>query len=217
MITSNLMPTMNNTHLSRALTLLAGAAVVALVAVLATGEESASQVVAPEPQEQFQLLHAEAFQVDKPFVHKWRADRPQVRSGWLLVIEGGADKLKPIQHLEPVLYVGAQTAERVNAGQSGRLVVIVPGDFRLQDAPIFLGPKALPEALDQFRIDAALSDAVAAGAVAPSVAAIDGAVVAGVKSYATDFELRLRAIDLVEIHSPEERDLIRGWRVPRIK
>lgn len=210
---------MNNTHLPRALALLAGGAVVALVAVLTTSEGPANQTTAaaPLPREPFQLLHAEAFQVDQPFVHQWRADRPRVASGWLLVIEGDADALKPIQHLEPVLYVGAQTADRVNAGKSGRLVVIVPGDFRLQDAPIFLGEKALPEALDQVRIDAALRDAVAAGVVAPSVQAIKDAVVTGVKSYPSDFELRLRAIDLVEIHSPQERDLIRGWRVPRIK
>lgn len=210
---------MNHTHLARALALLAGVAVVALVAVLATGESPTNQAAAaaPLPRAPFKLLHAETFQVNKPFVHQWRADRPQVTSGWLLVIEGDADELKPIQYLEPVLYVGAQTADRVNAGTSGRLVVIVPGDFRLQDAPIFLGEEALPEAMDQFRIDAALKGAVAAGVVAPSGQAIRDAVVAGVNSYPSDFELRLRAIDLVEIHSPKERDLIRGWRVPRIK
>lgn len=134
-----------------------------------------------------------------------------------MVLDGKADLLAPTQDLEPVLYVGAQTAERVNAGSSGRLVVIVPGDFDLQTAPIFLGDKALPEALDQTRIDTAVNLAIAKGAVAPTAATVQVALAPEGKPYPTDFELRLRAIDLVELHSPTETELIAGWRLPRVK
>jgi hypothetical protein len=217
---------MNNQHLLRGVSLLAAAAVVTIVAVMTatsnsdandSGAKAAAVAPLPAPPEQLRLVHAEQFQVGQPYQHLYRADRPQVGSGWLLVLEGRASMLAPKQNLEPVLYVGAQTAERINAGTSGRQVVLVPGDFRLDRAPIFLGPKALPEALDQTRINAALAAAVASGAVAPSAAEIKSAVVAGTNRYATDFELRLRAMDLVEIHSPTETELISGWRAPRVK
>lgn len=210
---------MNHSHLPRALALLAGAAVVATVAVFASGDrpDKAEAAALPAPPTQFALVHAERFEVSRPFAYTWRADRPLVDEGWLLVLEGGADVFRPIQGLEPVIYVGAQTAARVNTGKSGRMVVVVPGDFDLRDTPIFLGAPALPEALDQPRIEQALRAAVAAGAVPPSAKAIADATKAGVASHPTNFELWLRAIDLVEQHSPDERDLIRGWRAPRIK
>lgn len=217
---------MNNQHLLRGVSLLAAVAVVAVVAVMTatsnsgandSGATAAAAAPLQAPPAQLRLVHAEQFQVAQPYQHLYRADRPQVGSGWLLVLEGQAKLLEPKQNLEPVLYVGAQTAERINAGTSGRQVVLVPGDFRLDSAPIFLGPEALPEALDQAKINATLAAAVASGAVAPTAAEIQSAVVAGTNRYATDFELRLRAMDLVEIHSPSETGLISGWRAPRVK
>jgi len=216
---------MNNPNLLRGASLLAAAGVVALVAVLVSSPDqfalkpklADAAVAVPAPPTQLRLVHAEQFQVARPFQHLWRADRPLVNSGWLLVLEGPAALLEFKQNIEPVLYVGAQTADRVNAGASGRVVVIVPGNFRLQNAPIFLGANALPEALDQARINAAVNAAIADGALVPTDAEVQAAVVAGVKPYATDFELRLRAIDLVELHSPQEKDLIRGWRAPLVK
>ena len=223
----NIVLTMKNYHMLRDVSLLAAVAVVAAVAVMTSqsgqasasnqGQSAAAAVPVPVAPVQLRLVHAERFQVQRPYQHLWRADRPQVNGGWLLVLQGQAAMLEPKQRLEPVLYVGAQTAERINAGTSGRVVVLVPGDFRLDSAPIFLGDEALPEALDQTRINAALNAAMANGVVAPSAAEIQAALVAGVKPYATDFELRLRAIDLVEQHSPAEKELIAGWRVPLVK
>ncbi|MFY9345830.1 MAG: hypothetical protein WAT39_25285 [Planctomycetota bacterium] len=170
---------------------------------------------APPPQ--FTLVHAEPFHVDRAFKHVWRRDQPLVNHGWLLVLAGDAELLAPRQTREPVLYVGNQTAERVNTGQpSGRFVVIVPGDFRLADAPIFLGPNALPEELTAADIAAALAAARAAGAVPPTAAAIEAATQPA-RTFASDYELRLRAIDLVEQHSPAEQDLIKGVRVQRLR
>lgn len=172
----------------------------------------------PLPQKpQLQLVHAERFEVEKPFRHVWRADQPLVRSGWLLVLSGDPALFVPRQVKEPVLYVGAETAQRVNfPEQSGKVVVIVPGDFRLEDAPIFFGAEALPEELRQVQIDAALAAARANGVQPPTAEAIEKAMNAQWQKFASDYDLRLRAIELVEQHSPQEQDLIRGARVPLV-
>ena len=45
-----------------------------------------------------------------------------------------------------MLFVGTQTARRVNPHPvSGHVVAIVPGDFALEEAPIYFGTPQLPE------------------------------------------------------------------------
>lgn len=200
----------------------ASAAAIATAIVLAVAQSRSTQP-SPSPApgaptvRQLELVHAERFTVQQPYVHRYRADTPLVSDGWLLVLAGDPAWLQVRQTRMPVLYVGAQTAERVNTGQqSGKLVVLVPGDFALQNAPIFLGGVALPEELRQLDIDAELAGARTAGAVAPTAATLAKVVQPG-RTFATDYELRQRAIDLVEQFSPVEKDLIAGWRVPLVK
>lgn len=223
-MTSSSMP--SSTPAGRRPVLIAAAAcavaVVAAVFVLsrpaadaATGPVAAA---APAPVvQQLELLHAEPFRVGVAYQHRWRADQPFVTSGWLLVLAGDPALMVPRQVREPVLQVGAMTAERINTGQpSGRLVVLVPGDFRLQDAPIFFGSPALPEELRQDQLDAELATGRLAGALPPTAAAIAKALQPA-RTFADDYALRQRAIDLVELHSPAEQDLIAGWRAPLVK
>lgn len=194
------------------------AAVVVAVAIGATrgrgAPTAASDRSAPA---QLELVHAERFHVDRPFRHAWRADRPAYQDGWLLVLAGDPALLQPRQARQPVLFVGAQVADRINAGTSGKLVVLVPGEFALADAPIFFGGDTLPEELRQPQIDAELAQARAAGALPPSAPALTNAVREGVQVFADDHALRLRAIDLVEQHSPAEKALIEAARVPLVK
>ena len=201
---------------------------IAVVTIIASTRTSApvgapltpvTPLAQPLPQRpQLQLVHAERFEVEKPFPHVWRADRRLVNNGWLLVVSGDPALFVPRQIKEPVLYVGAETAQRVNfPEQSGKLVVIVPGDFRLEDAPIFFGAEALPEELRQGQIDAELEAARTAGVVAPSAQAIEKAMNTQWQKFASDYELRLRAIDLVEQYSPQEQALISGARAPLVK
>lgn len=178
-----------------------------------TGATPAAAPVRPAPLE---LLHAESFRLDQGYVHRYRSDSPVVDRGWLLVLAGDAAALATRQMKMPVLYVGAQTAERINLAPAGKLVVLVPGDFRLQDAPIFLGTPALPEELRQDQIGAELAAARAAGVEPPAAAVVTKVTQPG-RSYADDWELRQRAMDLVEQFSPGEAELVRGWRVPRVK
>lgn len=182
----------------------------------AAAPKAAAQQPKPRARVQLALHHAERFTLETPYQHRYRVDEPWVTDGWLLVLSTDPSLLKLRQVKEPVLYVGAQTAERVNAGLSGKIVVLVPGDFALANAPIFLGDAALPEELRQTDIDAQLAAAVAAGAIATPGETITK-VTAAARTFATDFELRQRAIDLVEIHSPDEKDLIAGWRAPRVR
>lgn len=191
------------------------AALVAVLAVALQQRNAAPATPATPPNNQFALVKAQQFHVAKPYQHLYRADRPFVDHGWLLVLECDATLLVRRQVAEPVLIVGNQTAERVNVGdKSGRLVVLVPGDIDLAKAPIFLGQAQLPEEMRQKQIDAELATTTA---TPPNAAEIRKALVAGVQNCADDYELRLRAIDLVERYSPDEQDLIRGARVPLIK
>lgn len=178
-----------------------------------TQAPAAPAPVRPAPLE---LLHAETFRLDRGYPHRYRGDTPIVDRGWLLVIAGDPAALATRQMKMPVLQVGAQTAERINFAPTGKLVVLVPGDFRLQDAPIFLGSPALPEELRQDQIDAELAAARAAGVEPPAAAVVTKVTQPG-HSYADDWELRQRAMDLVEQFSPGEAELVRGWRVPRVK
>ena len=222
---------MNQSNVSRSpaarglqLAALGSVALVVALAFAQRGSEAkggAPNPIAPAPAAaprpvQLELLHAEAFTLDQPYLHRWRADLPAVDRGWLLVVAGDAAALQTRQLKMPVLQVGAMTAERVNHAPDGKLVVLVPGDFALQDAPIFLGTPALPEELSAPTLEAELAAARAAGAVPPPAATIAKAIQPA-RRFADDWELRQRAIDLVERFSPSETDLIRGWRAPRIR
>ena len=97
------------------------------------------------------LLHAQRFDLDKAYTHWWRAERPRVSSGWLLVLSADPDLVYARQVREPVLYVGNQTAERVNVGyESGRIVAIVPADVFLTEALNFLRDPSTPRRSRRF-------------------------------------------------------------------
>ena len=173
---------------------------------------------APPLQWPIELVHAQRFTVQQPYQHVYRAEKPWVGDGWLLVLRSNPELLAPQQNKQPVLYVGGETADRMNFGdESGHLVVIVPGDFRLQDAPIFFGSAGLAEEATHRTIQAELAAARARGIAAHDDDKVTAVTVPGVLEFADDYRLRMHAIDLVERFSPQERDLIEGWRAPLIK
>ena len=98
-----------------------------------------------------------------------------------------------------------------------QLVVLVPGDFPLDEARVFFGSPELPERVRRPQIDLEVARARDAGVTPPSRDHVTAVVDAATFHAATEYELRQRAVDLVERYSPQERDLISGWRVPRVQ
>ena len=69
------------------------------------------------------LLYARPFTLDEGFRFDWRQERPLVTQGVLLVIEVDQDLVYPRQVAEPVLYVGDQTAMRLNIASCPACVI----------------------------------------------------------------------------------------------
>lgn len=167
------------------------------------------------------LVEAWPFTLAEGTTHWWRAEQPSYAAGHLLVLAVDRDAVHPRQALEPVLFVGAETAERVNLGsESGYVVAIVPGPadgsaLDLASAPIFFGDAALPEELDLAACAAQLDAARALGVAAPPAAAVAAALRETV-AFDDAYDLHYFASTLIERYSPVERDLISGLRAPRV-
>ncbi len=171
-----------------------------------------------------EILHAQPFVLDQPYVHEWRREKPLATAGTILVLSTEPELVRPRQTAEPVLYVGAETAERVNAPRNGNLVVLVPGpvdddgrvDLDLSSTTIWFGTPDLPERVDAAVIARELARAQASGAGPARLserARLRSAADATI--YARDrVELDPYLADLIELYSPEEVDLARGLRVP---
>jgi len=192
---------------------------------------------APAPQlnralEHLELVDARPFVLDQSFVHKWRQERPSFQGGYLLVLRADAEFLRPRQGLEPVLYVGAETAQRLNnPTDSGYLVCLVPtaltpaGQLASDptQGPIWFGNPELPERVDAARARQELGEALALG-VAPKVKlarsfspkGLQGKQLANSTVYMRDRdELDLIVADLIEAYSPGESERISSLRMPR--
>jgi hypothetical protein len=154
------------------------AALVALIALIGrvtatrTAQEPSPAPPADLPSGALELLAAHAFVVDEPFVHEWRAEKPLVSAGYLLVLRTDPALARTRETYEPVLYVGAETAERCNLPVLGDvLVVLVPAPLDatgrvaldLDRAPIWFGSLELPERVDSGRIARELAAARARG------------------------------------------------------
>jgi hypothetical protein len=200
------------------LVLLLAAGVAALVSKL---PDEPPPLPAATPVGGIDLLYARPFTVDVPFTHMWRAERPQVQAGWVLVLAVNPDLVFPRESAEPILYVGDQTAERVNHGEtSGHVVAIVPAPLGasgavaldLTQAPIYFGAPGLPEQVDSAKAKAELASAVQRGIAAPTAQTLTNVTQPQVR-FTDDWELHAWCSDLIQTWSPEETDLIATLRV----
>ncbi len=196
------------------LVLLLAAGVVALVPSL---PDDPPPLPAVTPVGGVELIYARPFTVDVPFKHTWRAEQPSVSAGWVVVLAVDRDLVVPRQSAEPILYVGDQTAERVNLGnESGHVVAIVPATSTgLQDlsrTPIFFGAPGLPEQVDSARISSELAAAQQRG-IAPPAAATVAAVSESQVHFTDSWDLHAWCSDLIQTWSPTETDLIARLRV----
>lgn len=177
------------------------------------------------PEAALEVLYARPFLLDAPYTNSFRLEQPDVTAGWLLVLRVDPEVALPRETLEPVLFVGEQTAQRWNSAQpDGRLVVTVPAALDQNGlpaddwmhTPIWYGSAELPERIDAPRIQLELEQALASGLAAPPSATLQSARAEGGEL------LRCKSIDallpsiadLIERYSPAEDELVRGLRVP---
>jgi len=207
---------------------------VVALALLAGGVTAISSLVVPDGPPPLpangldaviELVHARPFTTDTPFEHSWRAEAPLFDAGILLVLEvSDRSLIHPRQTAEPVLFVGDQTAERINSGhESGFLVALVPAprdtrgevDLDLAAVSIFFDLPALPETIDAAAAQAALSRARQAGIAPPAPDKVAAVTVEQVH-FSDLGDVHAHAADLIEAWSPLEVDLIAGLRAPRL-
>jgi len=179
-------------------------------------ERSSQRPVTPAPVRN--LLFAQPFTLETPFINTFSKEHESVSNGVLIVVEVDPALVIPRNTLEPVLYAGNAAVQRLNNGeQSGRVIGIVPGTLNLATAPIWFGTPQLPERVTQNTIQYERGLADKAGVRAfPSTRldSIQRPVVAA-KDLAT--LLRTVAADLIYEYSPQEKELADSWRLPEAK
>jgi len=92
------------------------------------------------------LDHVQPVELSVPFIYEWNAERREIHSATILVVEVSPGTARTRQTATPMLYVGATPAARVHPGETDHhLVVFVPGHPDLSQTPIYWGPDTLPE------------------------------------------------------------------------
>jgi len=143
-------------------TTLAATALAAAVVIAAPPQVPATPAAVQD------IVFAQPFTLEKGEVSYWRAERPTIESGYILVLKVNPDLVYPRQSAEPVLYVGDTTAQRLNVGyRSGHVVAVVGAEITgdkamdLSKVKIWFGTPELPERVDANRIaqESALADA----------------------------------------------------------
>jgi len=174
------------------------------------------------------VLYAQPFVLEHGYRFDWRRERPTLEAGWLLVLEVDPRRVVPRQELEPVLYVGDATAERVNHGaDSGRVVAIVPArrgatggpELDLASTPMWFGTPALPEQVDAATVRAEAELARRAGIRAPPSEELATARQAGgsLARFEDRTELARHAARVLWTWSPADRELAEGMLAPPVK
>jgi len=162
-----------------------------------------------------QIVSAQPFVLDKEATHLWRLEKPAFSSGYLLVLKVDPALVLARQSAEPVLYVGHQTAERVNHGfESGHVIAIVPGVLDdpkhpeyldLSKSLIWFGTPELPERVDAAMIKQELALAKRAG-IKPLMVPRQAAATLRAKDKT---QLYGQAAALIAKYSPQEKELAR--------
>jgi hypothetical protein len=161
-----------------------------------------------------ELVSAQPFTLQTPAKHLWRAENVTYSSGYLLVLKVDPALVFPRQTAEPVLFVGHQTAERVNFGhESGHVIAIVPGVIDDPKHPdyidlgktlIWFGTPQLPEQVDADVIKQELALAKRAG-IKPLLTPRQSQKV----KVSDKAELYGSAAALIQRYSPQEQELVR--------
>ncbi len=167
-----------------------------------------------------EVVYARPFSLNDGFRFDWCKEPIQVTQGTILVLKVNPNLVIARQVEEPVLFVGNQTAMRLNQGeQSGYVVAVVPGAVDLTKDPVWFGTPALPSRVDANVIQAERAKAEKAGIKALSADKAQAAVAKGGSRINTqDMSALLRDTigSLIEQYSPQEKYLAETWRLPTV-
>lgn len=165
--------------------------------------------------------YARTFELGNGFRFTWDANQAQITEGTLLVLKVDPAYVLPRQTAEPVLYVGAQSAERINSGhESGYVVALVPGKVDLATTPIFFGTPELPESVTAEKAAAELAQAQAAGIQPFAAEPVKSAWQAGGRTLRAENHaelLRGEVSRLIVKYSPQEKNLADGYQLRPVR
>ncbi len=188
--------------------------------------EPAAPLTVTTPATAWHLLEARPYVLDEAYTSYDRAETPEVRSGWALVLEVPPGYAGLRNGLMPVLYVGDQVAERWNSGEaSNRVVVTVPCELDeagepglgLEDALVWFGTPELPERVDAQRIAEERALALAAGVASLPVAEVSAARARGgdAVTLRDHSDLGRELAKWVDVYAPDEAEYAANLRAPR--
>ena len=168
-----------------------------------------------KPQSVIDIVRIQPFRLEQSFKYDWRRDHPDVRSGLLVVFKVDPELVTPRNALEPVLYAGNQTVQRLNHGhESGFVIGIIPEQIDLSQEPVWFGTPALPERIDTEMIGKERAKAKRFGISALTSTDIQSRTQDPVIASDLTTLLREQAADLLLEFSPQEKPLADSWRLP---
>jgi hypothetical protein len=171
------------------------------------------KLITPAPVADVVLI--QPFTLKESYRHDWRAERPLVSSGTLVVFKVNPDYVFPRNAAEFVLYAGYQTAQRLNYGnESGYVIAIIPGDIDLAREPVWFGDRQLPEWVDAKTIEAQRAKADRAGIKPFDAEKVRSVTRERVGSSDLASLLREQVAELVLKYSPQEKALAEAWLLP---
>jgi hypothetical protein len=156
------------------------------------------------------LDHAQYFTLNSAAEYAWKADEPKFTEGTVFVIQVDPTQAQVRQVGGPVLYVGTVPATRANPGQiDGHIVGFVPGHIKLENIPIYWGPSALPE---QVNDKDGLATLTTSGSTPFSLLEVADSVAQPVHLDSND-HLYSHMADLIDQHAPGDGDFAHGYRL----
>lgn len=207
-------PIQQYTNSLRKLFFVLGAIIIFMHSMASFGQQKKVEDITT-PSAVIDVVYVQPFSLGKGYTHYWREEKPFIRTGTLVVFKVNPGLVYPRNAAEPVLYVGNQTAERLNFGNdSGYVVAIVPGEVDVSKSRAWFGRPELPERVNEkiIRMETELADR-------EKIQPLNADAVQKVTQKHLDVPdlatlLRDHAAELVLKYSPGEKALAEAWRLP---
>ena len=184
-----------------------------MIGCRSTGPDPSTPDFRPQPV--IDIARIQPFRLEQSFKYDWRRDQPEVQSGLLVVFKVDTNLVTPRNALEPVLYAGNQTVQRLNHGhESGFVIGIIPGQIDLSKEPVWFGTPALPERIDAEMIARERTKAERSGISPLRSTDIQSRTQDPVVASDLATLLREQAANLLLEFSPQEKRLAESWRLP---